>query len=206
MRLGAPLAAIEVGDDGQVACLRLADGSSVEADLYVSAVPVDVFKKLLPASWSTMPFFRQASPLPPPLRILPPPPHLAPLRVPLPPPPRDPPPSRPVPDRAAGRHPGAACYRTTHGTEPTLDSIPWRCGTRSSTCSSGSTRSSARWTGPASRALIHRSLTRVHYELGGRALLLALAAPVCVRRHEHLCRRVRRRGQVARPRALDLAR
>mmetsp|Transcript_42042 Transcript_42042/g.135158 ORF Transcript_42042/g.135158 Transcript_42042/m.135158 type:complete len:313 (+) Transcript_42042:337-1275(+) len=50
------------------------------------------------------------------------------------------------------------------------------------------------------------ALVRQEAPLGGRALLLALAAPVRVRRHEHLCRRVRRRGQVARPRALGLAR
>ena len=34
---------------GVVARLRLANGEAVEADYYVSAMPVDVFKKLIPA-------------------------------------------------------------------------------------------------------------------------------------------------------------
>ena len=35
----------------------------VTADEYVSALPVDVFKRMLPAKWSTMPFFRQTDEL-----------------------------------------------------------------------------------------------------------------------------------------------
>jgi 15-cis-phytoene desaturase len=37
------------------------DGSIVTADEYVSALPVDIFKRMMPAAWSTMPFFRQVS-------------------------------------------------------------------------------------------------------------------------------------------------
>ena len=43
----------------EVASLTLADGSEVVADVYVSAAPVDVFKRLLPGAWRALPFFRQ---------------------------------------------------------------------------------------------------------------------------------------------------
>ena len=45
--------------DSTVKGLRLANGATITADYYVSAVPVDVFKRLIPARWSTDPFFRQ---------------------------------------------------------------------------------------------------------------------------------------------------
>ena len=45
--------------DSTVKGLRLANGTTITADYYVSAVPVDVFKRLIPARWSTDPFFRQ---------------------------------------------------------------------------------------------------------------------------------------------------
>ena len=46
-------------EDGTVKCLKLANGKTITADYYVSAVPVDVFKRLIPTQWSTMPYFRQ---------------------------------------------------------------------------------------------------------------------------------------------------
>ena len=46
-------------EDGTVKCLKLANGKTIIADYYVSAVPVDVFKRLIPTQWSTMPYFRQ---------------------------------------------------------------------------------------------------------------------------------------------------
>ena len=60
---GAPISAIETDAKGAVSSLRLADGSMVEADTYVSAMPVDVLKRLVPARWSTLPFFRQLNEL-----------------------------------------------------------------------------------------------------------------------------------------------
>eukprot|EP00536_Pseudo-nitzschia_multiseries_P002634 jgi/Psemu1/184015/e_gw1.35.115.1 len=61
---GKPIASIEVNpDDNSVECLKLADGSTVEADVYVSAMPVDIIKKLVPTSWSSLPYFRQLSEL-----------------------------------------------------------------------------------------------------------------------------------------------
>ncbi|KAL7551718.1 hypothetical protein ACHAWF_014900 [Thalassiosira exigua] len=45
--------------DGTVESLMLANGTTISADYYVSAVPVDVFKRLIPEEWSTFPYFRQ---------------------------------------------------------------------------------------------------------------------------------------------------
>ena len=44
---------------GAVERLVLVGGEVVEADEYVMAAPVDIFKRLVPEAWSTMPFFRQ---------------------------------------------------------------------------------------------------------------------------------------------------
>jgi len=58
--MGKPVSSIEVNsEDGSVKCLKFADGSEVEADMYVSAMPVDVVKRLIPAEWSTKPYFLQ---------------------------------------------------------------------------------------------------------------------------------------------------
>mmetsp|Transcript_1406 Transcript_1406/g.2753 ORF Transcript_1406/g.2753 Transcript_1406/m.2753 type:complete len:620 (-) Transcript_1406:40-1899(-) len=55
-----PVVEIKVNDeDDSVQYLKLANGTQVTADYYVSAVPVDVFKRLIPAQWSTKPYFRQ---------------------------------------------------------------------------------------------------------------------------------------------------
>lgn len=65
VRLSAPLRRIELRPDGSVAGLRLAgsaDGSPgelVQADAYVSALPVDALKLLLPEPWRAVPFFAQ---------------------------------------------------------------------------------------------------------------------------------------------------
>lgn len=55
----SPVTQIQLNDDRTVKSLKLANGSEVEADYYVSAVPVDVFKRLVPKQWSAMPYFRQ---------------------------------------------------------------------------------------------------------------------------------------------------
>jgi 15-cis-phytoene desaturase len=60
VRTNAPVAEILTREeDGSVQGLRMQDGSIVTADIYVSAMPVDVLKRLVPARWSTMPYFRQ---------------------------------------------------------------------------------------------------------------------------------------------------
>jgi len=61
---GKPLASIVVNpNDNSVQNLVLADGSIVEADMYVSAMPVDIVKRLIPKRWSSIPYFRQLSEL-----------------------------------------------------------------------------------------------------------------------------------------------
>lgn len=49
---------IEVDEkDGSVKKFNLLNGESIEADLYISAMPVDIVKKLMPEPWSKMKFF-----------------------------------------------------------------------------------------------------------------------------------------------------
>ena len=55
----SPVVEIQNEQDGMVKSLQLANGTTIEADYYVSAVPVDVFKRIIPAQWSTLPYFRQ---------------------------------------------------------------------------------------------------------------------------------------------------
>lgn len=50
---------IVTNDDGSVKHLLMRDGSTVVADEYVSAMPVDVMKRYVPEKWQNMPFFRQ---------------------------------------------------------------------------------------------------------------------------------------------------
>eukprot|EP00887_Chlorella_sp_A99_P002013 scaffold18.g2013.t1 len=51
VRLSAGLKDIELNPDGSVARYNLLNGESLEADLYVSAMPVDIVKKLMPEPW-----------------------------------------------------------------------------------------------------------------------------------------------------------
>mmetsp|Transcript_25461 Transcript_25461/g.83795 ORF Transcript_25461/g.83795 Transcript_25461/m.83795 type:complete len:531 (-) Transcript_25461:706-2298(-) len=59
VRTGARLKQIHTSDeDGSVTALELVGGERIEADAYVSAVPVDALKRLLPERWAAdMPFF-----------------------------------------------------------------------------------------------------------------------------------------------------
>lgn len=52
-----PLRKFELNADGSVKALLLAGGERVEADAYVSAMPVDIVKKVLPSEWAGLPFF-----------------------------------------------------------------------------------------------------------------------------------------------------
>ena len=54
-----PLERIDVNDDGSIAKIVLRGGEEVVADEYVSALPVDVLKRVVPEKWSTMPYFKQ---------------------------------------------------------------------------------------------------------------------------------------------------
>ena len=60
IRTSAPVKEIVTNDDGTVAGLAMRDGTTVTADEYVSAVPVDIFRRMMPEKWQQMPYFRQA--------------------------------------------------------------------------------------------------------------------------------------------------
>merc|ERR1719213_610235 len=55
VRTSAPVKEFVLNDDGSIKHLLLRSGEIVEADEYISAVPVDIFKRLTPRAWSTMP-------------------------------------------------------------------------------------------------------------------------------------------------------
>jgi len=59
VRTSAPVKEILTNEDGTVSGLELRDGSIVEADVYVSAMPVDIVKRMTPMRWQKMPYFRQ---------------------------------------------------------------------------------------------------------------------------------------------------
>lgn len=63
VRVNAPVAEMLTNDDGTVAGFLMRDGTTVVADEYVSAVPCDIFKRLLPKAWAKMPYFRQVDEL-----------------------------------------------------------------------------------------------------------------------------------------------
>ena len=62
VRTSSPVAELLTNEDGTVKGLLMRDGSTVVADEYVSAVPCDIFKRLLPKAWAKIPYFRQVGP------------------------------------------------------------------------------------------------------------------------------------------------
>jgi 15-cis-phytoene desaturase len=57
---GTPLKAIEVDEvTGEIIAMQMRNGDRVVADEYISAMPVDVLKRMVPTKWSTMPYFKQ---------------------------------------------------------------------------------------------------------------------------------------------------
>jgi 15-cis-phytoene desaturase len=59
VRTNAPVKQFLLNEDGSVKGLQMRDGSVIEADTYVSAMPVDILKRMVPEAWQTMPYFRQ---------------------------------------------------------------------------------------------------------------------------------------------------
>eukprot|EP00931_Biecheleriopsis_adriatica_P009353 TRINITY_DN110428_c0_g1_i1.p1 TRINITY_DN110428_c0_g1~~TRINITY_DN110428_c0_g1_i1.p1 ORF type:complete len:641 (+),score=123.08 TRINITY_DN110428_c0_g1_i1:28-1950(+) len=59
VRLNAAIEKFETAEDGSISSLRLRGGEEIVADEYVSAMPVDVLKRLVPTEWAQMPFFGQ---------------------------------------------------------------------------------------------------------------------------------------------------
>jgi 15-cis-phytoene desaturase len=59
VNLNSPVQEIVTREDGSVDYLLMRSGEKVVADEYVSAMPVDIVKRMLPEKWQTMPYFRQ---------------------------------------------------------------------------------------------------------------------------------------------------
>jgi 15-cis-phytoene desaturase len=57
--LNSPIKEIVTNDDGSIRELKMRSGKSVVADEYVSAMPVDIVKRMVPKKWANMPYFRQ---------------------------------------------------------------------------------------------------------------------------------------------------
>ena len=57
--LNAPVKEIVTGEDGRVSYLLMRSGERVVADEYISAMPVDIMKRMTPKAWQTVPYFRQ---------------------------------------------------------------------------------------------------------------------------------------------------
>ena len=57
--MSSPLKEIVTNDDGTIKHLLMRSGEKVVADEYVSAMPVDIVKRMLPKKWQNMPYFRQ---------------------------------------------------------------------------------------------------------------------------------------------------
>jgi 15-cis-phytoene desaturase len=55
----SPVKEIVTEEDGSVKHLLLRSGEKIVADEYVSAMPVDIVKRMTPKAWQTMPYFRQ---------------------------------------------------------------------------------------------------------------------------------------------------
>lgn len=59
VRLKSGVKNIELNEDGSVKCFNLLNGENITGDLYISAMPVDIMKKLMPEQWYKMDFFRR---------------------------------------------------------------------------------------------------------------------------------------------------
>ena len=59
IRMKSGIRDIELNADGSVKQYNLLNGESITADLYVSAMPVDIMKKLMPEPWYKMDFFKR---------------------------------------------------------------------------------------------------------------------------------------------------
>jgi 15-cis-phytoene desaturase len=57
--LNSPVKEIVTNDDGSVKYLLMRSGEKITADEYVSAMPVDIMKRMTPEAWQQMPYFRQ---------------------------------------------------------------------------------------------------------------------------------------------------
>jgi 15-cis-phytoene desaturase len=58
-----PMKKFVLNEDGSVKHLEMRNGDIVVADEYISALPCDIMKRLMPTQWATMPFFHQVKEL-----------------------------------------------------------------------------------------------------------------------------------------------
>eukprot|EP00560_Eucampia_antarctica_P004134 CAMPEP_0197831432 /NCGR_PEP_ID=MMETSP1437-20131217/10124_1 /TAXON_ID=49252 ORGANISM="Eucampia antarctica, Strain CCMP1452" /NCGR_SAMPLE_ID=MMETSP1437 /ASSEMBLY_ACC=CAM_ASM_001096 /LENGTH=611 /DNA_ID=CAMNT_0043434345 /DNA_START=46 /DNA_END=1881 /DNA_ORIENTATION=- len=63
VNLSSPVKEIVTNEDGSVKHFLMRSGEEVVADEYISAMPVDIFKRMLPKKWQNMPYFRQVDEL-----------------------------------------------------------------------------------------------------------------------------------------------
>lgn len=63
VQMKSPVKEIVTNDDGSVKHLLMRSGDIIEADEYISAMPVDIVKRMLPKNWQNMPYFRQVDEL-----------------------------------------------------------------------------------------------------------------------------------------------
>ncbi|KAF5842294.1 flavin-containing amine oxidoreductase-domain containing protein [Dunaliella salina] len=59
LRMNARLKQIVLNEDNSVKHFELLNGEIVEGDAYMSAMPVDIMKKLMPQPWKNVPFFQK---------------------------------------------------------------------------------------------------------------------------------------------------
>jgi len=59
LKMNSRVQKIILNEDKTVKCLKLTDGSEIEGDVYISAVPVDIMKLLIPEEWKSMPEFNK---------------------------------------------------------------------------------------------------------------------------------------------------
>ncbi|GLC43868.1 securin [Pleodorina starrii] len=59
VKMNARVRDIVLNEDGSVKHFQLTNGEVVEGDLYMSAMPVDILKLLVPEQWKPMPYFSQ---------------------------------------------------------------------------------------------------------------------------------------------------
>lgn len=57
--MNSPVKEIVTNEDGTVNHLLMRSGEKVVADEYISAMPVDIVKRMTPKNWQNMPYFRQ---------------------------------------------------------------------------------------------------------------------------------------------------
>eukprot|EP00978_Attheya_sp_CCMP212_P043912 scaffold294920_cov59-Attheya_sp.AAC.2 len=57
--LNSPVKEIVTNEDGTVNHLLMRSGEKVVADEYISAMPVDIVRRMIPKRWANMPYFRQ---------------------------------------------------------------------------------------------------------------------------------------------------